>query len=348
MLDTGETAPKNRSCPVLQDSQFVSIDPANIPVKEALYDSVHFSDTSLNCASGDNAEQGTSCTAIRDSSSPTQSSGGSTDREKLVNYEFSQDTPTNTSDNEVLETPPTTLAGNGPSNIGGPSRQSVLSENEVNNDNTPSDVTLAFAMVDPPQTTVLDGMTIADSVSLLEDLGSASFQSKSEYINCMEDQSCIAQSTPGYMTELATGNVAESSTSCVAESGTGNMAESITDHLAKTMYVSEPGTGYIHELTIQKYNPDCLWSFTLSSSSSNSSSGPGQFHAMPCSEYISDMCGRSVTGTEFPPPGARTSESVAELPGSQQVPTDQRQHNSHYTPTNTLTPGYVILSDVDT
>ena len=184
-----KTVEKNRSFPAvhefsdvvtdLTEESAVEIQLDNL--KEQLEQCDHSADVgSLGSDRGLKTSHSTPCTAF-DCTDFSHYYGEYTETNRLISSESSQETHTNTSDNEVLETPPTMLAGNNPSNMVGPPHQSVLSESEVNNDNThtclspstPSDVTLAFAMVDPPQPTVPVSVSITNPIPQLAGNGAS-------------------------------------------------------------------------------------------------------------------------------------------------------------------------------
>ena len=326
-------------------------------LKERLEQSDHSADVcSLGSDSGLKTAHSTPCTAFdcTDFSGSSHYYGEYTEINRLVSSESSQETHTNTFDNEVLEIPPTTLAGNDPSNMAGPPHQSVLSESEVNYNNThtclspstPSDVTLAFAMVDPPQPTVPVNVSITNPIPQLAGNGASNFETKSQYVNLCHtssndtwalDEPYIVESSSssGYITESDVGYVADSSTSHMA-----GLNGAYTAELATTC--SESGTGlssgYIYESSMREPSPGYVWGPTSSSSSNGSTllHTPGQ---LLHSEYLreSDVFGN------LPANDPMTSESVAELPGSQQF-----HFGSHFAPTNSGIPGYVTLGDVNT
>ena len=173
-----------------------------------------------------------------------------------------------------------------------------------------------------------------------------SFETKSQYVNLCHtssndtwalDEPYIVESfsSSGYITESDASYVADSSTSHMAGLNVAYTAESATT-------CSESGTGlssgYIYESSMREPSPGYVWGPTSSSSSDGSTllHTPDQ---LLHSEYLreSDVCGN------LPANDPITSESVAELPGSQQF-----YFGSHLAPTNSGIPGYVTLGDVNT
>ena len=367
VMQVYKTVEKNRSCPALHqfsdvvtdltEESAVEIQLDNL--KERLEQSDHSADIGLlGSDSGLKTAHSMPCTAFdcTDFSGSSHYYGEYTETNRMISSESSQETPTNISNNEVLETPPTTLAGDEPSNMAGPSCQPMLSGSEVNNDNThtclspstPSDVTLAFAMVDPPQTTVPVSVSITNPIPQLAGNGASNFETKSQYVNlCHTSSNDVWALDEPYIVESSSisGYITESDASYVAESSTSHMAElngqSITD--------SESGTGLnsgcIHESSMRESSPG----YVCGSTSSSSADGPTLLHTpgqLLHSEYLreSDMCGKTVTGTHILPANdPMTSESVAELPGIQQF-----HFGSNFAPTNSGIPGYVTLRDVNT
>ena len=358
VMQVYKTVEKNRNCPAvhefsdvvtdLTEESAVEIQLDNL--RERLEQSDHSADVcSLGSDSGLKTAHSTPCTAFdcTDLSGSSHYYGEYTETNRLVSSESSQKTHTNTFNNEFLETPPTTLAGNDPSNMAGPPHQSVLSESEVNNDNThtclspstPSDVTLAFAMVDPPQTTVHDSVSITNPIPQLAGNGASNFETKSQYVNlCHTSSNDTWALDEPYIVESS------SSSGYITESDVGYVAESSTSHMAELSgaYTAESGTGlssgYIYESSMRESSPGYVWGPTFSSSSDGSTllHTPGQ---LLHSEYLreSDVCGN------LPANDPMTSESVAELPGSQQF-----HFGSHFATTNSGIPGYVTLEDVNT